>query len=241
MNTIIPTQRREGERITVQNRRLVVTIDGPAGVGKSTTANALALRLGYMHLDSGALYRAVAWKINSENVSPAQLSQVDALLSKTSLQLISHKQGISVFVDSQDVSKELRTLAISQVASSVAALQNVRDWLLPIQREFGMKGGIVAEGRDMGTQVFPQADVKFFLEADLDIRASRRHLELRDKRIEKESWEEVRHKISDRDVQDRSRGIAPLIPAQDAVIINTSRCSADQVVNRMVEVIEHRL
>ena len=240
MNTIIPTRRKEEKRIAVQNRRLVVTIDGPAGAGKSTTAKCLASRLGYSHLDSGALYRAVAWKVNAVNVNPANLNQVDEFLSTTTLQLTSHNQVVSVLVDSQDVTQELRTLAISQLASSVAAIPRVRDWLLPIQREFGMSGGIVAEGRDMGTRVFPDADIKFFLDAKLDVRSSRKHREIQQKR-KGESWDEVRQAIVDRDGRDSSRGVAPLFPAPDAVIIDTSELSVDQVVNRMVEVVEPRL
>jgi len=219
---------------------LIVTIDGPAGVGKSTTAKRLAAQLGYAYLDTGALYRAVAWKVKVVGVDPSSVGEIEALLSTTTLQLTSHDQILSILVDSQEVGQELRSLAIGQLASSLAAIPGVRDWLLPIQRDFGTKGGVVAEGRDMGTRVFPYADVKFFLDADLDIRTSRRHQEIA--REEKgQNWTEVRQNIADRDARDRSRPVAPLVPAPDAMVIDTSTLSVDEVVDRMLKVIATRL
>jgi len=219
---------------------LIVTIDGPAGVGKSTTAKRLAAQLGYAYLDTGALYRAVAWKVKVVGVDPSSVGEIEALLSTTTLQLTSHDQILSILVDSQEVGQELRSLAIGQLASFLAAIPGVRDWLLPIQRDFGTKGGVVAEGRDMGTRVFPYADVKFFLDADLDIRTSRRHQEIA--REEKgQNWTEVRQNIADRDARDRSRPVAPLVPAPDAMVIDTSTLSVDEVVDRMLKVIATRL
>ena len=219
---------------------MIVTIDGPAGVGKSTTAKRIAAQLGYAYLDTGALYRAVAWKVKTAGVDPSSVDEIEALLSSTTLQLISHDQILSVFVDSQEVGQELRSLAIGALASSLAAIPVVRDWLLPIQRDFGAKGGAVAEGRDMGTRVFPYADVKFFLDADLDIRTSRRHQEI-EKEEKSQNWTEVRQNIADRDARDRSRTVAPLVPASDAMVIDTSTLSVDQVVDRMLKVIATRL
>jgi cytidylate kinase len=219
---------------------LIVTIDGPAGVGKSTTAKRLAAQLGYAYLDTGALYRAVAWKVKAAGVDPSSVGEIEALLSTTTLQLTSHDQILSILVDSQEVGQELRSLTIGQLASSLAAIPGVRDWLLPIQRDFGAKGGVVAEGRDMGTRVFPYADVKFFLDADLNIRTSRRHQEIA-KEEKGESWTEVRQNIADRDARDRSRPVAPLVPAPDAMVIDTSTLSVDEVVDRMLKVIATRL
>jgi cytidylate kinase len=229
-----------GEGVAVLRRSLIVTIDGPAGVGKSTAAKRLAEQLEYAYLDTGALYRAVAWKVEGAAIDPSNVGEIEALLSKTNLQLISRNQILSIFVDSQEVGEELRSLAIGQLASSLAAISIVRDWLLPIQRDFGSKGGIVVEGRDMGTRVFPYADAKFFLDADLDIRTSRRHQEIV-KEKKSQNWTEVRQNIADRDARDRSRTVAPLVPASDAMVIDTSTLSVDEVVDRMLKVIATRL
>ena len=219
---------------------MIVTIDGPAGVGKSTTAKRIAAQLGYAYLDTGALYRAVAWKVKTAGVDPSNVDEIEALLSSTTLQLISHDQILSVFVDLQEVGQELRSLAIGALASSLAAIPVVRDWLLPIQRDLGAKGGVVAEGRDMGTRVFPYADVKFFLDADLEVRTSRRHQEI-EREETGQNRTEVRQNIVDRDARDRSRTVAPLVPASDAMVIDTSTLSVDQVVDRMLNVIATRL
>jgi len=219
---------------------LIVTIDGPAGVGKSTTAKRLAAQLEYAYLDTGALYRAVAWKVKAAGVNPSSFGEIEVLLSTTTLQLTSHDQTLSIFVNSQKVGQELRSLGIGQLASSLAAIPFVREWLLPIQRDFGAKGSVVAEGRDMGTRVFPCADLKFFLDADLDIRTNRRHGEI--SREEKgKNWTEVKQNIADRDARDRSREVAPLVPAPEAMVIDTSTLAVDEVVDRMLKVIATRL
>ena len=219
---------------------MIVTIDGPAGVGKSTSAKRLAAQLGYAYLDTGALYRAVAWKVRKIGVDPWSAGEIEALLTQTTLRLITHDSSPSIFVDSQEVGQELRSLAIGELASSLAAIPFVRNWLLPIQRDFGAKGGIIAEGRDMGTRVFPDADVKFFLDADLDIRTSRRHQEI-EKGEKSQNWATVRQNIVERDARDRSRTLAPLIPASDALVIDTSTLSVEEVVDRMLKVIATRL
>ena len=240
MSTIIRNRQEKGDGVTGQHRRLIVTIDGPAGVGKSTSAKRLAAQLGYAYLDTGALYRAVAWKVNASGIAPSNVDEIEALLSTTTLQLTSHNRILSVLVDSQEVREELRSLAISQLASSVAAIPRVRDWLLPIQRSFGAQGGVVAEGRDMGTRVFPHAEVKFFLDADLDVRTRRRHRELEPEETNR-NWAEVRQHIADRDARDRSREIAPLVPAPEAIEIDTSKLSVDEVVSRMMDIVATRL
>ena len=240
MSTIIRYPSLKEGGVSVLHRSLIVAIDGPAGVGKSTTAKRLAERLGYAYLDTGALYRAVAWKVNAAGIDPSNVSEIETLLSATTLQLNSHDQILSIFIDSHEVGQELRSLPISQLASSLAAIPRVRDWLLPVQRDFGAKGGVVAEGRDMGTRVFPHADVKFFLDAEVDIRTSRRHREI-EKEETGQNWAEVRQSIVDRDARDRSRSVAPLVPASDAMVIDTSSLSVDEVVDRMLNVIHTRL
>jgi cytidylate kinase len=219
----------------------VITIDGPAGVGKSTVSKCLAGRLHYGYLDTGALYRALAWKVQQEQLEPSNLSHIESLLSRTSLQLIADQNGFSIKLDGQSViEKELRTPVISQLASSIAVLPIVREWLLPVQQAVGKAGGVVAEGRDMGTRVFPNADVKFFLEADVNVRARRRQQELAEKG-QPVHLDTVRDEMVMRDTRDLTRAHDPLRPAPEAIMIETSQKPIENIVSEMMGMIADRL
>ncbi|MDH5640496.1 MAG: (d)CMP kinase [Nitrospira sp.] len=212
---------------------MIIAIDGPAGVGKSTVAKLLAARLGFLYLDTGALYRALAWKVLQAKIQPTDHEQVEKLLPATSLYMQFHNGAMQVLVDKQDVTGELRTPAVTSAASIVSAIPAVREWLLPVQRQIAQCGSIVAEGRDIGTKVFPTAPLKFFLDADATVRAERRHRELvaagHGGRIETTYQD-----LSGRDMRDRNRSIAPLVPAADARPIDTSLLDIEQVVERLM-------
>jgi CMP/dCMP kinase len=221
-------------------KRLIVAIDGPAGVGKSTAARLLASQLGYLYLDTGALYRATAWAVLESGLDPADTEAVADLLPTLSLQMLFHEGAAVVLVNGRDVSSELRIPRVSSAASVVSAIPEVRTWLLPIQRQIGQGGAVVAEGRDMGTKVFPSADVKFFLEADPTVRAQRRHRELV-AAGHSGALEETSADLTSRDTRDRSRSIAPLVPAEDAQFIDTTNLSATDVVDQLMAVVTAKL
>jgi len=184
---------------------------------------------------------ALAWKVQQEQLEPSNLSHIESLLSRTSLQLIADQNGFSIKLDGQSViEKELRTPVISQLASSIAVLPIVREWLLPVQQAVGKAGGVVAEGRDMGTRVFPNADVKFFLEADVNVRARRRQQELAEKG-QPVHLDTVRDEMVMRDTRDLTRAHDPLRPAPEAIMIETSQKPIEDIVSEMMGMIADRL
>ncbi len=217
-----------------QRQGFLITIDGPAGAGKSTTARALASRLGYAYLDTGALYRAVAWAVRRTGTDCSDVVAVETLLSSIDFRVSLEEGGTRTFIDNEDVTAQLRAPEIGRLASTVAALPQVRKRLFPIQARYSREKGIVAEGRDMGTHVFPEADVKFFLEADLETRTTRRYQETV-RAGHPETQRDIRQEIQERDANDRSRETAPLKPAADAVVIDSTSLTVDQVVENMME------
>lgn len=217
-------------------RGYLITIDGPAGAGKSTVAKILATRLSYLYLNTGALYRAVAWKALQEGVSTDNGEALCELIGKLKLEIKGTADNMVILVDGQDVSPFIRTEEISIAASQASRHAAVRKALLNLQRALGAEGGIVAEGRDTGTVVFPEADFKFYLDASIEERIKRRYDELV-ARQEQVIYGELEEQIRLRDKQDQEREVAPLKPAPNAVIIDSSSMSAQQCADKILEII----
>jgi cytidylate kinase len=217
----------------------VVAIDGPAGAGKSTVARGLARRLGYTFLDTGALYRAVALAARERSVSWDDGPGLGKLVSGLAIAFAKDRDQVRVLADGRDVTEEIRSPGISDGASRVSTLPEVRTGLLDLQRQLARAADVVAEGRDVGTVVFPFAQAKFFLVASQETRALRRTLELQAKG-KPSDLAEVLAEMRIRDERDRSRVLAPLRRADDAMEIDTSALTPDQVIDRMVKVVSAR-
>ncbi len=208
----------------------VITIDGPGGSGKGTVAAALARRLGWRVLDSGALYRAAALAARRAGIALDDGPRIAALIQKLPVTL----EGERVLLDGEDVTRQIRTEAAGNDASRVAALPEVRAALLDWQRAQARPPGLVADGRDMGTVVFPDAAVKVFLDADAEERARRRYKQLKEQGMDA-NLSDLVAEIEERDARDRNRSVAPLVPAPDALVIDSTHLSVDQVVERILE------
>jgi len=215
-------------------RALIIAIDGPSGAGKGTVARAVALRLGYRHVDTGAMYRAVAWKALHEGIDPVNESAVAAIGERATFDLA---HG-AVVIDGHDVSRAIRTPEIDQAAAIVARHPSVRRTLVARQRQYGEHGGVVMEGRDIGTVVFPAADVKLFLDAAPEERARRRAIDPAHASSQQRDVQGVAQALEARDRSDRTRAASPLTVAPDAVFIDTTGMDVREVVQKAMSVVE---
>lgn len=215
-------------------KKKVVAIDGPAGAGKSTVSKLAAKAMDLLYIDTGAMYRAVAWKalqLQEEITDQVILRALQGI----QIRLAYHDGVTQVFVDGQDVTAEIRTPEVSRIVSQVAALGPVRERMVELQREMAAEGGVLMDGRDIGTHVLPQADVKIFLTASIEERAKRRCRELRQKGYAVE-LSDIEKDIAARDHADSTRKISPLIQAEDAVLLDTTHLSIDEVVQKILEI-----
>lgn len=220
----------------------IVTIDGPSGVGKSSVSRRVAAAIGFTYLDTGAMYRGVGWFFLQQGV---QLNDVETMTEKLPdleldlLPAADEESDVGVLINGENVSDAIRTPEMAMVASKVSAVPVVRDILTKIQRGYGDKGNIVAEGRDTGTVVFPKAAYKFFLDAQPEERAKRRVMQLREKGVEAD-YKEILSMTLERDKNDSERVIAPLKKAEDAVRIDTTEITVLQVVDEILRIIESK-
>ncbi len=218
----------------MKRKRLIIAIDGPSGAGKSTVAKALAERLGYLYIDTGAMYRATALKMKEKALAAGDESELSALVSSLEITFVGGRRGTTVLCEGKDVTEAIRSPEISRLASDISRKKVVREALVKRQRELGRGGGVVLEGRDIGTVVFPDAEVKFYLDADAEERGRRRFKELIEKGMEvdlNDTLEEVRK----RDHNDMSRGISPLKKAEDALLVDSTGRSVEEIVEEMFQ------
>ena len=219
----------------MSGRRPVVAIDGPAGAGKSTVARALARRLGYRFLDTGGMYRAVAWSVRHAGLPPVDGPALRRHLAALSITV----EGERIRIDGRDVTDELRTPELTELTSRLTTLAAVRDAVTPLQRALAARGGIILEGRDTGTVVCPDAEVKFYLDASLETRVQRRWEDLARSGV-RQDRARVRTQVEARDRQDTERALAPLRRAPEAIVVDTSALTVDQVVDIMADAVVGR-
>ena len=217
---------------------MIIAIDGPAGSGKSTIAKIVAEKLRFRYIDTGSMYRSVAWKSLQKKITLGDEDAVANIARETKIELVPRENGQSVFIDGEDITSQLKEETISRGAAIVAAQPAIREIMTAKQRELGKQGEVVMDGRDIGTVVFPQADKKFFMDADPEERGRRRFTELKDKKqIANADLATIIEQVKQRDHEDRNRKIAPLKKAEDAILIDTTHLSIDDVVEQIMKTI----
>jgi CMP/dCMP kinase len=221
-------------------KRLIIAIDGPAASGKSTTAKLVASRLGYLHVDTGAMYRAMTLKVIKAGINLEDVKAISALAHSTRIRLISKDGGYRVELDGLDVTDKIRTPSVTNAASAVSMVPEVRELMVQEQREMGKQGAIVLEGRDIGSVVFPKADIKIFMQAHPRERAARRGKELAAKGITTKI-DDLEREINERDNKDTNRSISPLTKAGDAIILDTTDLTIEEQVEFIVKKAKEKL
>lgn len=222
------------------SRKLIIAIDGPAGAGKSTVAARLARRLGYLNIETGAMYRALALKALQTGTSLDDGDSLLELSKQSSIQLQATSEGNRVLLDGIDISQRIREKDVTEAASRVSVHPPVREWMVARQREMGLRGGVVMEGRDIGTKVFPDADVKIFLDAHHEVRVGRRLKQQEEKGIAQPP-DAVAAEMQQRDRRDQTRAASPLVPAPDARVLDTSTLTLEQVIAAAEKLVDEAL
>lgn len=215
------------------SKRISIAVDGPAGAGKSSISKVVAKKLGYLYIDTGAMYRAVTLAVLRAGVNPADTDAVSHILSNLTLRMEPTEEAFRVYVDGNDVTDAIRTQEVNANVSVVAAQKAVRQYLVAQQREMALAGGVILDGRDIGSVVLPNADLKIYLNASVETRAKRRWLEMKDN--ESVSLDDVKKSVADRDEMDKNREESPLVCVPDAVVIESDNLTFDETVDAMLK------
>ena len=213
---------------------MIIAIDGPAGSGKSTVAKFIAKRLNYRYIDTGSMYRAVAWSAEKKEIDLSDENAVGQWVTQLKIEFVADPAGQQVKVNGENATGLLKNEVVGRGAAKVAAQKRVREILVAKQQEIGESGNVVMDGRDIGTQVFPNAELKFFMDADAEERGKRRYLELKEKNLDVD-LENIIAEIKQRDHEDRTRAISPLCPAEDAIKIDTTKFAIEEVIDKVME------
>ena len=213
---------------------MIIAIDGPAGSGKSTVAKFIAKRINYLYIDTGAMYRAVAWSAERKDIDLDDENAVGQWVTQLNIEFVADSAGQQVKVNGENATGLLKNEVVGRGAAKVAAQKRVREILVAKQQEIGQSGNVVMDGRDIGTKVFPNAELKFYMDADAEERGKRRYLELKEKK-QKVNLESIIAEIKQRDHEDRTRAISPLCPAEDAIKIDTTRFTIEEVIGKVME------
>jgi len=235
-------ENRKIENRKIGDRKIIIAIDGPAGAGKSTIARHLARHFGLLNLETGAMYRAFALKALREKASLDDSGALETLAENTQIRLEPRGDQNRVLLDGEDVTRLIRTPQVTDAASRVSVFPAIRAWMVRLQQQLGAQGGVVMEGRDIGTVVFPRADVKIFLDAAPEVRGQRRFEQLEQSgKAPEVQPEEVIRELHARDERDRNRADSPLKPASDAIILNSTSMSLEQAVTAAEAIVDDRL
>ena len=219
----------------------VVAIDGPAGTGKGTITKLVAEELGLINIDTGAMYRCVALDALRKGIKETETEKIEELLSNIDIKLERENGNILVFLNGEDVTKRIRENDINNSVAKYAAVKCIRDKMAPLQRKMGENNNIIMEGRDIGTVIFPDADVKIYLDASVEERAKRRYKQNLEKGIVDETYEEVLENIKQRHILETTREINPLRKAEDAILVDSTKLTIEQVKNRVIEIIKEKI
>lgn len=217
----------------------IVAIDGPAGSGKGTITKIVAEKCNLVSIDTGAMYRCVALDCLNKNITPEETDKIEKILEEIKIELIRNGETQEVWLNGEDVSEEIRTTKVDDVVAKFSAIKCVRDKVTPMQRKMGENQDIIMEGRDIGTVVFPNADVKIFLECSVEERANRRYKQNIEKGI-KCTYEEILESIKERNKLETEREIAPLVKADDAILVDSTKMSIDEVVEEIIKIIDEK-